>query len=56
MSTNCYSAGKGKGPSYSQGKSPNMTGAKVTRSAGQSSGTTRTGDKSGAPVMGKGKK
>ena len=56
MAMNCYSAGKNHGTTTaSMGKKPNVTGAKVMASAGKSSGTARSGDKSGAPAMGKGK-
>ena len=37
--------------SHKGGKSPNMTGAKVTASAGKSSGTARNGDSKGCKPM-----
>jgi hypothetical protein len=58
MANNCYSAGKKSGAthtSYGMGKKPNITGAKVSYSAGKDSGTNRKGDSGGAPAMGKGK-
>ena len=57
MASSCYSAGKktGMGVSASMGKRPNATGAKVSASAGKSSGTARSGDPKGAAPMGKGK-
>lgn len=61
MSTNCFAAGKkanstGVKTTYNMGKTPNVSGVKVTKAAGQSTGLSRTGDSSGAPAMGKGKK
>jgi len=56
MANNCYAAGKNHGTTTAgMGKKSNSTGVKVNASAGQSSGTRRMGDKSGTPVMGKGK-
>jgi hypothetical protein len=37
------------------GKRPNVTGAKVTASAGKNSGIARNGDPKGCAPMGKGK-
>lgn len=56
-----YSKGKSSslagrnGINYSMGKKSNSTGAKVGYSAGNSSGTRRSGDKRGSPAMSKGK-
>ena len=57
MASNCYPAGKktGMGVTAGMGKRPNSTGAKVSASAGKSSGTKREGDAKGAAPMGKGK-
>lgn len=40
---------------HDMGKKTPSTFSKVSASAGKSSGTKRTGDSNGAPVMGKGK-
>jgi hypothetical protein len=58
-----YKHGKSSGhstgttnPSYNAGKGANSVGAKVSYSAGKSSGTARSGDPKGAAPMAGGKK
>lgn len=56
MKTSCYHAGKKTGSTRttaSMGKSSNMTGAKVTASAGKNSGQARSGVSVAPPQKGK---